>query len=76
MRIQSLLTRGQVSAKHINSLVELIMTNIDKIHAFDFGANTPGAASGLIEGAGHPDAVLRHFQSILASMVRRARFLT
>mgnify|MGYP001579303170 CR=1 FL=1 len=54
----------QISAKHINSLVELIASNMDSIHTTD-ASPSAGATSGLIEGIGSPEAVQAHFKNTL-----------
>ncbi|KAL8291290.1 hypothetical protein RQP46_002268 [Phenoliferia psychrophenolica] len=53
-----------ISAKHINSLVELIASNMDSIHTTD-ASPSAGATSGLIEGIGSPEAVQAHFKNTL-----------
>lgn len=48
----------QVTAKYINSLVELITSNIDLIHGTDtHPAST--APPGLIDGVHSPDMIVR-----------------
>ncbi|KAJ9119921.1 hypothetical protein QFC24_005404 [Naganishia onofrii] len=53
-----------VTAKYINSLVELITSNIDLIH----GTDTHPASSappGLLEGIHSPDMIVQHFRNTL-----------
>jgi hypothetical protein len=57
-------SRSQISAKHINSLVELITSNIDNIHSTDVHPSA-GATSGLIEGVNTAEAVVKHFRNTL-----------
>ncbi|KAK4049997.1 retromer complex subunit Vps35 [Microbotryomycetes sp. JL201] len=54
-----------ISSKHINSLVELITSNIDSIHQTDVHPTSGSATSGLIEGVSTADAVVRHFRNTL-----------
>ncbi|GAA5930686.1 retromer subunit VPS35 [Sporobolomyces koalae] len=69
-----------ISAKHINSLVELITSNLDSLPPSTPNPNqnaiqhqqferhppsTSGATSGLIEGLNTPEAVLKHFKNSL-----------
>ncbi|GAA6009377.1 retromer subunit VPS35 [Rhodotorula paludigena] len=76
-----------ISAKHINSLVELISSNLDTLptppsapspnpsHAAPHPAYAPstlgGATSGLIEGVNTPEAVVRHFVNSLRFIAGR-----
>lgn len=55
----------QISSKHINSLVELITSNLDSIHATDVHPTSGSATSGLIEGVATAEAVMRHFKNTL-----------
>lgn len=62
----------EVNAKHVNSLVDLINTQIDKVHELEYPpAVMAGAASGLIEGVGTPDAVVNHYVLLLKYIVSR-----
>ncbi|KAG0143168.1 hypothetical protein CROQUDRAFT_661665 [Cronartium quercuum f. sp. fusiforme G11] len=56
-----------VSTKHLNSLVELITSNLDSIQGADgvLVLNPSATNSGLFEGVHTPDAVLAHFQNQL-----------
>ncbi|KAI5481112.1 hypothetical protein MNV49_005547 [Pseudohyphozyma bogoriensis] len=53
-----------ISAKHINSLIELITSQIDNIHSPDVHPSA-GATSGLIEGVNTAEAVIAHFRNTL-----------
>ncbi|ORY72896.1 vacuolar protein sorting-associated protein 35 [Leucosporidium creatinivorum] len=54
-----------ISAKHINSLVELITSNLDSIHSTDVHPSAGSATSGLIEGVNTAEAVIGHFRNTL-----------
>jgi len=62
-----------VSTKHLNSLVELITTNLDTIQGAEgvIIPNPSGINSGLFEGLQSPEAVLRHFRNQLIYMHAR-----
>ncbi|KAM0747958.1 vacuolar protein sorting-associated protein 35 [Meredithblackwellia eburnea MCA 4105] len=64
-----------ISAKHINSLVELITSNMDGIHTTDVSPSA-GATSGLIEGINSPEAVLAHFKNTLLYIQSRKEGLS
>ncbi|EIW72419.1 hypothetical protein TREMEDRAFT_41747 [Tremella mesenterica DSM 1558] len=53
-----------VIPKYVNSLVELITSNIDSIHGGDVH---PSAASppGLVDGVNSPDMIVKHFRNTL-----------
>ncbi|KAJ9093149.1 hypothetical protein QFC20_007197 [Naganishia adeliensis] len=59
-----------VTAKYINSLVELITSNIDLIHGTD---THPASAAppGLIDGVHSPDMIVRHFRNTLIYIQER-----
>ncbi|GHJ84586.1 hypothetical protein NliqN6_0988 [Naganishia liquefaciens] len=59
-----------VTAKYINSLVELITSNIDLIHGTD---THPASAAppGLIDGVHSPDTIVRHFRNTLVYIQER-----
>ena len=59
-----LLTSIQVAPKFVNSLVELITSNIDNITSPDVHPSQR-APPGLIEGVQTPDMIIRHFRNIL-----------
>lgn len=59
-----------ISAKHINSLIELISSSLDQLPQqssgpTDFPSNAGGATAGLIEGINTVEAVQRHFRNTL-----------
>jgi vacuolar protein sorting-associated protein 35 len=60
-----------VTPKHINSLVELITSNIDNIHGSDVHPTSSSATAGLIEGVSSPDNIVQHFRSTLAFLHSR-----
>lgn len=53
-----------VTPKYINSLVELITSNIDAVHSTDVH---PSSASppGLVDGVNSPDLIVKHFKNTL-----------
>lgn len=55
----------QVTPKFVNSLVELISSNIDSISNADIHP-TLRAPPGLIEGVQAPEMIQRHFRNTLA----------
>ncbi|KAF8760798.1 Vacuolar protein sorting-associated protein 35 [Rhizoctonia solani] len=55
---------GQVTPKYINSLIELIASNVDTISAPDFHP-TSRSPPGLVEGVHTADMILRHFKRTL-----------
>ncbi|GAA98792.1 uncharacterized protein L969DRAFT_88837 [Mixia osmundae IAM 14324] len=60
-----------ISIKHINSLIELITANIDTLHATDVHPTSLGSASGLVEGNGSPEGIVKHFRSTLVYLASR-----
>ena len=57
---------SQITAKHINSLIELITSNLDTIHSTDVHPSaTTVATSGLIEGINSAETVIKHFKNTL-----------
>lgn len=61
----------EVTAKHITSLVELISSQIDSISSNDASATHVGASSGLIDGCGTPEAIVRAYKNALELIVAR-----
>lgn len=59
-----------ISAKHINSLIELITSQIDNVHSADVHPSA-GATSGLIEGVNTAEAVVTHFRNTLLYIQER-----
>ncbi|KAG9079780.1 Vacuolar protein sorting-associated protein 35 [Ceratobasidium sp. 370] len=55
---------AEVTPKYINSLIELITSNVDVISAPDFHP-TSRSPPGLVEGVHTPDMILRHFKRTL-----------
>lgn len=61
-----------ITPKHVNSLVELITSNIDNIqNVADVHPTSASATSGLVEGVSNPDSVIQHFRSTLAYLNSR-----
>ena len=60
----------QITAKFVNSLVELISSRIDNISSPDVHP-TQRAPPGLIEGVQTPEMITRHFRNSLAYIQRR-----
>lgn len=57
-----------VTPKYINSLVELITSNIDLIHGNDSHVASP---PGLVDGVHTPDMIVRHFRNTLVYIQAR-----
>ncbi|KAG9091386.1 Vacuolar protein sorting-associated protein 35 [Ceratobasidium sp. UAMH 11750] len=55
---------AEITPKYINSLIELITSNVDVISAPDFHP-TSRSPPGLVEGVHTPDMILRHFKRTL-----------
>jgi vacuolar protein sorting-associated protein 35 len=55
---------AEVMPKYINSLVELITSNIDSISSGDLHPSAR-APPGLVEGVHTPDMIIRHFKNTL-----------
>ncbi|ODO11728.1 hypothetical protein I350_00512 [Cryptococcus amylolentus CBS 6273] len=60
-----------VTPKYINSLVELITSNIDSVHAGDVHPSSAGG--GLVEGVSGGDMIVRHFRNTLIHIQGRQR---
>ncbi|KIO21692.1 hypothetical protein M407DRAFT_217984 [Tulasnella calospora MUT 4182] len=60
----------EVTAKYVNSLVELITANIDSISPSDM-YSTARAPPGLVEGIHTPDMINRHFKNTLIHIKNR-----
>lgn len=59
LRAVALVSDGlQVTPKYINSLVELITSNIDSIHGADVHPSS-GAPPGLVDGVHTPEMIVR-----------------
>jgi len=54
----------EVTSKYVNSLVELITSNIDSISTSDLYSSSR-ATQGLVEGVHTPDMITRHFKNTL-----------
>lgn len=61
----------EITPKHVNSLVELITSNIDNIHGSDVHPTSSSATAGLVEGVSSPDSIVQHFRSTLAYLHSR-----
>jgi vacuolar protein sorting-associated protein 35 len=61
-----------VTPKYINSLVELITSNIDAVHSTDVH---PSSASppGLVDGINTPDMIVKHFKNTLRYIKSKQR---
>lgn len=59
-----------MTAKYVNSLVELITANIDSISPSDM-YSTARAPPGLVEGTHTPDMINRHFKNTLIHIRNR-----
>ncbi|SCV73229.1 BQ2448_7154 [Microbotryum intermedium] len=60
-----------ISPKHINSLVELITSNLDGLQSDEILSAAGGAASGLIEMPNSVEATIHHLHNILNYIARR-----
>jgi vacuolar protein sorting-associated protein 35 len=58
------ITFPKVTPKYVNSLVELITTNIDSLSSGDLHPSSR-APPGLVEGVHTPDMITRHFKNTL-----------
>ncbi|SGY56802.1 BQ5605_C006g04174 [Microbotryum silenes-dioicae] len=60
-----------ISPKHINSLIELITSNLDGLQSDEILSAAGGAASGLIEMPNSVEATVHHLRNILNYIARR-----
>ncbi|KDE02463.1 hypothetical protein MVLG_06982 [Microbotryum lychnidis-dioicae p1A1 Lamole] len=60
-----------ISPKHINSLIELITSNLDGLQSDEILSAAGGAASGLIEMPNSVEATVHHLRNILSYIARR-----
>ncbi|GFZ43598.1 Vacuolar protein sorting-associated protein 35 [Saitozyma sp. JCM 24511] len=61
-----------VTPKYINSLVELITSNIDSIHGGDVHPSSQ-SPPGLVDGVNSPDMIVKHFRNTLTYIAMRQR---
>ncbi|WVQ85663.1 hypothetical protein IAT38_007829 [Cryptococcus sp. DSM 104549] len=60
-----------VTPKYVNSLVELITSNIDSVHGGDVHPSSAGG--GLVEGVSGGDMIVKHFRNTLLYIQSRQR---